>query len=92
MTAQRAHRALERRIGEALARDQRLILVITGKGGKKRSDDDAPFMREGEGVLRQQAPLWLRGGPHANQIVGIYQAHLRHGGAGAFYVYLKKRR
>ena len=79
-------------IGEALARDQRLILVITGKGGKKRSDDDAPFMREGEGVLRQQAPRWLRSGPHAARIVGIYQAHPRHGGAGAFYVYLKKRR
>ncbi len=92
LTAERAHRALDRRIGEALGRGQRLILVITGKGGKKRSDDDAPFMREGEGVLRQQAPRWLRGGPHAARIVGIYQAHPRHGGAGAFYVYLKKRR
>jgi len=43
-------------------------------------------------VLRQQAPRWLRSGPHAAHIVGIYQAHPRHGGAGAFYVYLKKRR
>ena len=92
LTAERAHRALDRRIGEALARDERLILVITGKGGKKRNDDDAPFMREGQGVLRQQAPRWLRSGPHAGRIVGIYQAHMRHGGAGAFYVYLKKRR
>jgi DNA-nicking Smr family endonuclease len=92
MTAERAHRALDRRIGEALARDQRLVLVITGKGGRKPNTDDAPFMREDTGVLRQQAPRWLRGGPHAAHIVGIYQAHPRHGGAGAFYVYLKKRR
>jgi DNA-nicking Smr family endonuclease len=92
LTAERAHRALDRRIGEALARDQRLVLVITGKGGKKRDTDDAPFMRDDEGVLRQQAPRWLRSGPHAAHIVGIYQAHRRHGGAGAFYVYLKKRR
>ena len=92
MTADRAHRALDRRIGEALARGERLVLVITGKGGKNRNTDDAPFMREGEGVLRQQAPRWLRSGPHAAHLVGIYQAHLRHGGAGAFYVYLKKRR
>ena len=91
LTAERAHRALDRRIGEALGRGQRLILVITGKGGKKRNADDAPFMREEEGVLRQQAPRWLRSGPHAAHIVGIYQAHPRHGGAGAFYVYLKKR-
>jgi DNA-nicking Smr family endonuclease len=92
LTAERAHRVLDRRIGEARARGQRLILVITGKGGKKRNTDNAPFMREGEGVLRQQAPRWLRSGPHAAHIVGIYQAHPRHGGAGAFYVYLKKRR
>jgi len=92
LTAERAHRALDRRIGEALAGDQRLVLVITGKGGKKSNTDDAPFMREEEGVLRQQAPRWLRSGPHAAHIIGIYQAHPRHGGAGALYVYLKRRR
>jgi DNA-nicking Smr family endonuclease len=92
MTAERAHQALDRRIGEALARGERLVLVITGKGGKPRNADDAAFMRADQGVLRQQAPRWLRNGPHAAHMVGIYQAHLRHGGAGAFYVYLKKRR
>jgi len=92
MTAERAHRALDRRLGEALARGERLVLVITGKGGKRRSADDAPFMRDDQGVLRQQAPGWLRRGPYARQIVGIYEAPLRHGGAGAFYVYLKRQR
>jgi DNA-nicking Smr family endonuclease len=92
MTAERAHRALDRTIGAALARGERLILVITGKGGKARNADDAAFMRTDQGVLRQQAPNWLRTGPHAAHIVGIYQAHPRHGGAGAFYVYLKKQR
>lgn len=92
MTAERAHRALDRRIGEALAHGERLVLVITGKGSKGRSADDAPFMRDDQGLLRQQAPGWLRRGPHARNIVGIYEAPLRHGGAGAFYVYLKKRR
>jgi DNA-nicking Smr family endonuclease len=92
MTAARAHRALDRRIGEALARGERLVLVITGKGGRRRHEEDAPFMRENTGILRQQAPRWLRGGPHASRIVGIYQAHRRHGGSGAFYVYLKNPR
>ncbi len=92
MTAERAHLALDRCIARALAEGERLILVITGKGGRRRGPDDAPFMREDRGVLRQQAPEWLRSGPHARHIVGIYQAHQRHGGAGAFYVYLKKRR
>ena len=92
MTAERAHRALDRYIGAALAQGQRLVLVITGKGGKRRGQDDAPFMRGHEGVLRQQAPKWLRAGPHARGIVGIYEAHQRHGGVGAFYVYLKRQR
>ena len=92
MTAERAHRALDLRIGQALAHGERLVLVITGKGGRRGSADDAAFMRTDQGVLRQQAPRWLRTGPHAAHLVGIYQAHLRHGGAGAFYVYLKKQR
>ena len=57
-----------------------------------RDPHDAPFMRDDQGVLRQQVPGWLSHGPHARQIVGVYQAHPRHGGEGALYVYLKKRR
>ncbi|HSF96935.1 MAG TPA: Smr/MutS family protein [Thermohalobaculum sp.] len=92
MTAERAHRALDRAIGGALASGARLVLVITGKGGKRRDPDAAPFMRDDQGVLRQHVPGWLRSGPHARHIVGIFQAHLRHGGGGALYVYLKKQR
>lgn len=91
MTAERAHRALDRCIAEALAGGRRLVLVITGKGGR-RENPAAPFARPGEGVLRREAPRWLRAGPHARDIVGIFEAHQRHGGAGAFYVYLKRRR
>jgi DNA-nicking Smr family endonuclease len=65
--------------------------VITGKGGRHRPED-APYMAPGRGVLREAAPKWLRTGPHARHIVGIYEAHRRHGGEGAFYVYLKRPR
>lgn len=92
MTAECAHRALDRFIGAALGKGHRCILVITGKGGRRHSGDDAPFMRPEAGVLREAAPNWLRTGPYANSIVGIFAAHIRHGGAGAFYVYLKKPR
>ena len=37
-------------------------------------------------------PGWLRASPLGHSIVGIYQAHRRHGGEGAFYVYLKRQR
>jgi len=100
MTAERAHAALDRFIGQALARGDRCVLVITGKGGgkgggkgaRRKAGEDAPFMAGDDGVLRQAAPDWLRSGPHRGALVGIYAAHPRHGGAGAFYVYLKRRR
>ncbi|MEM9735938.1 MAG: Smr/MutS family protein [Pseudomonadota bacterium] len=89
MTAERAHGALDGFIARALGAGLRCVLVITGKGGRF-TPEDAAFMRPDRGVLRQMAPRWLKAGRFARQIVGIYEAHPRHGGAGAFYVYLKK--
>ncbi|MEM8760262.1 MAG: Smr/MutS family protein [Pseudomonadota bacterium] len=90
MTAERAHRALDRFVGEAHRRGHRCVLVITGKGGR-REVDDVPWLEPGIGVLRDAVPRWLRSGSHGRAIVGIFEAHQRHGGAGALYVYLKRR-
>jgi len=92
MTAARAHGVLEQFIEESLGRGLRCVLVITGKGGRESGAGDAPFMAPETGLLREAVPKWLRGGRHARHLVGIYAAHRRHGGAGALYVYLKKRR
>lgn len=90
MTAERAHHACLRFLGEAVGRGHRVVLVITGKGG--RGDRDGPRPGRGRGVLRDSLPGWLRASPLGQSIVGIYQAHRRHGGEGAFYVYLKRHR
>ncbi len=90
LTAERAHAKLDAFLREAIRARRRCLLVITGKGGRRPSGEEAPFMAPRGGVLREAAPKWLRTGPHAGRIVGIYEAHQRHGGAGAFYVYLKK--
>lgn len=89
MTAERAHRACLTFLSDAMARGLRVVLVITGKGGMRHNDD---FMVPTRGVLRESLPGWLRASPLGSSIVGIYQAHQKHGGAGAFYVYLKRRR
>lgn len=61
------------------ARSGRTVIVITGKG------------RAGEGILRRNFLRWLET-PEARSLVSGYaQAHPRHGGAGAFYVFLKRR-
>ena len=82
MTRQAARDALFGFIDRAMARGHRCVLVITGKG---RSREDG-------GVLRQDLPHWLNLPPVRGRIVAVAQAQQRDGGAGAFYVLLRRRR
>lgn len=88
MSLSEAHPDLIRFILNAHAAGLRLVLVITGKG--KRGDDTGPIPQR-MGVLRHQVPQWLRQLPLMPVILQVAQAHLRHGGAGAYYVYLRRR-
>jgi DNA-nicking Smr family endonuclease len=92
MTAADAHGALTHFIRGCHGRGLRFVLVITGKGGRRRNTEDAAFIPEGAGVLRHAAPRWLREAPMRPLITGVYPAHQRHGGDGAFYIQLSKRR
>lgn len=89
MTLAEAHPELIRFILNAHSDGLRLVLVITGKG--KPGADHGPIPQRA-GVLRHQVPHWLRQVPLAPLILQINQAHLRHGGSGAYYVYLKRQR
>lgn len=89
MRQEQAHAALEQFILGAHARDRRCLLLITGKGKSVRAadvHDHAP------GVLRQKVPQWLSLPPLKEKILKIVPAVQRHGGTGAFYIYLKRRR
>ena len=66
----------------------RLVLVITGKG--KRGQDIGPIPQR-MGALRHQVPQWLRLPPLGPAVLQISEAHLKHGGSGAYYVYLRRR-
>ena len=89
MTLSAAHPALTRFILSAHARGQRLVLVITGKG--KDRDDEGP-MPNRRGVLRHQVPHWLHAAPLSGSVLQVLPAHLRHGGDGAYYVFLRRSR
>ena len=80
-----AHAALDAALAHALARGDRLLLVVTGK---PRAAD----RREGRGAIRAAMPDWLVASPHAARIAAVRVAHPRHGGAGALYLVLRRRR
>jgi len=71
-----AYRLLVAFLTRSISEGKRLVLVITGKGG----------------VLRNNLPLWLNGAELGGRIIGMREAHPKHGGGGAFYVALQKRR
>lgn len=89
MTLAEAHPELTGFILSSHGRGLRLVLVITGKG--KSRDYEAP-MPVRHGVLRHQVPQWLNLAPLRPLILQITPAHIKHGGQGAYYVYLRRGR
>ncbi|MBK5934043.1 DNA-nicking Smr family endonuclease [Rhodovulum imhoffii] len=88
-TLVQAHPDLTEFIRRAHGQGKRLVLVITGKGRTGPEDGPVPQRR---GALRHQVPLWLSSGPLAGLVLHITPAHRKHGGEGAFYVYLRRYR
>lgn len=87
MTQSEAHPELIRFILAAHRDGKRFVLVITGKG---RQGQDAGPIPQRMGVLRHQVPMWLSQSPLGSVVLQIATAHVRHGGVGAFYVYLRR--
>ena len=80
MTQDRARQALLDYLQQSQGYDRRIVLVITGKGN------------EGQGVLRRMVPQWLSLPAFLPLVNGYQEAHVGHGGEGALYVRLRRRR
>ncbi len=89
MSSERAHGALLAFVLATHAEGLRLVLVITGKGRDAATEALAPQRR---GVLRHSVPHWLAAPPLASKVLQLAPAHIRHGGGGAYYVYLRRAR
>lgn len=77
-TQESGRAALARFLAARRARGDRTVIVITGVG------------RGGEGVLKRRLPEWLGERDIRPLVSGYAPAHRSHGGAGAFYVFLKR--
>lgn len=80
LTHDAARAALTAFVRRAVDNGWRAVLVITGKGVG------------GDGVLKRGVPAWLAAPPLRDHVAGVSEAHRRHGGEGALYVALKRKR
>ena len=91
MSQAQARRALERFLADSTAANKRCVLVITGKGSARDSEDGFMPSRD-VGVLRRSLPRWLDLPGLREKVVAYHAAKPRDGGEGAFYVLLRRRR
>ena len=82
-----AHALLDSGLDRAIARGDRVLLLVTGK--PPRPESERPHAR---GAIRAAVADWLAVSRHAHRIAAVRGAHPRHGGAGALYIVLRRPR
>jgi DNA-nicking Smr family endonuclease len=83
MSLDGAWRAIDRSLEQAIARGDRLVLLITGH----QRSGEPPIRR---GAIRAAVHDWLAASRHAGQIAAVRAAHPRHGGGGSLYIVLRR--
>ena len=83
LTLDGAWSAIDRGLEQAIARGDRVLLLITGH----HRPGDPPVQR---GKIRAAVHDWLAASRHSSSIAAVRGAHRRHGGGGSLYVILKR--
>lgn len=91
-TRPQAETMLTRELLRFHAQGKRCILVITGKGRGSGGPDAAEWWEEKPGALKRDLGGWLDKTPLKEIVLRFYPAQKQHGGAGAFYVLLRRQR
>jgi len=83
MNLDSAWAAIDRGLEQAIARGERVMLLITGH----HRLGEPPVQR---GSIRAAVHDWLAASRHAPQIAAVRGAHRRHGGGGSLYLVLRR--
>jgi len=86
MTLAAAEKAVAQFLAESSEQGRRLVLIVTGKGLRLAGG------RVFGGRIRAEFPGWLESADNRARVAAVRVAHPRHGGTGAFYILLRRRR
>ena len=83
MNLDTAWTAIDRSLEQAIARGDRVVLLITGHHRR----GEPPIQR---GRIRAAVNDWLAASRHARDSAAVRGAHRRHGGGGSLYLILRR--
>jgi DNA-nicking Smr family endonuclease len=90
-TLEQANKAVEKFILEAFENKISKLIIVTGKGIHSDVDKD-PYVSKDLSILKYSVPEFIENNSELmKKIIEIKDAKIEDGGAGAFYIFLKKK-
>ena len=86
-----ANKKVESFLNDCFEKSVYKVLIVTGKGLHSQNDKD-PYKSNKLGILKYSVPEFIKNNFELKKkIKNISDADIENGGAGAFYVFLKKK-
>ncbi len=91
-TLDEANKTIENFINKAFSENINKLIIVTGKGLHSENEKD-PYVSKELGILKYSVPEFISNNASLMSMINeITDAKIKDGGAGAFYVYLKKNK
>ena len=91
-TLDEANKTIENFINKAFSENINKLIIVTGKGLHSENEKD-PYVSKDLGILKYSVPEFITNNASLmNMINEITDAKIEDGGAGAFYIFLKKNK
>ena len=91
-TLDEANKKIEEFINKSFSENVYKLIIVTGKGLHSENEKD-PFVSKDLGILKYSVPEFISNNKDlTNKINEITDAKIEDGGAGAFYIYLKRNK
>ena len=91
-TLDEANKTIEDFINKAFSENINKLIIVTGKGLHSENEKD-PYVSKDFGILKYSVPEFITNNASLmNMINEITDAKIEDGGAGAFYIFLKKNK
>ena len=91
-TLDEANKTIEDFINKAFSENINKLIIVTGKGLHSENEKD-PYVSKDLGILKYSVPEYINNNASLmNMINEITDAKIEDGGAGAFYIFLKKNK